>query len=64
MDERFMVLLMEGSATTAPAVDVSRTEALRVTRELRDAGKHAYIMQLDSDCATCVFAADDPLPDE
>jgi hypothetical protein len=64
MDERFMVLVQEGTATTAPAVDVSRTEAWRVTRELRAAGKHAYIMQLDSECATCVVAGDEPLPDE
>jgi hypothetical protein len=59
-----MVMVQEGTATTAPAIDVSRIEAWRVMRELRAAGKHAYIMKLDPECAKWVVAGDEPLPDE
>ncbi len=62
--ERYMVLLEEGGATSAPCIDVDRAEAWRVTRALRNAGKHAYIMLLDHDSATCVVAADEPLTDD
>ncbi len=62
--QRYMVLVEEGNATSAACIDVPRAEAWRVTRALRDAGKHAYIMLLDHESATCVVAGDQPLPDD
>lgn len=60
--EKYAVRVQDGRATTATAIDVTRDEALRVARELRAEGRHAYIMRLDADCATCAVHADDPAP--
>jgi hypothetical protein len=62
-DERYMVLSQEGTVTRAACTDVPRDEAWRVARALRAAGAHVYIMRLDTECATCVVAGDEPLPD-
>ena len=61
---RYMVLAEEGSITRAACMDVPRAEAWRVTRELRATGVHVFIMRLDAECASCVVAGDEPLPDE
>jgi hypothetical protein len=62
--DRYMVLAEKGTVTRAACTNVSRAEAWQVTRELRAAGEHVYIMRLDAECATCVVAGDAPLPEE
>jgi hypothetical protein len=57
-------VVVTASATTAPAIDVSRAEAWKLTRELRAAGHHVYIMRLDTECSSCVVKGDELLPEE
>lgn len=53
-----------GAQTFAPCIDVAREKAWRVARELREAGKRAYIMRLDTDPPTRAVGRDEPLPEQ
>lgn len=52
-----------GAETSAPCIDVARAKAWRVAAELRNAGKRAYIMRLDTDPPTRAVGRDEPLPE-